>query len=75
MVYHVYAFCAFASIVHSDLSDDLTVCFEVNCNANSKTYSDKDIIMHILRGDLLSFNKNVMFWRFFIIFNILNISV
>ena len=27
------------------------------------------------KGDLLSFNENVMFWRFFIIFNILNVFV
>ena len=25
----MYALCAFGSIVHSDLSDDLTVCFKV----------------------------------------------
>ena len=37
--------------------------------------SEKYIIIHILRGDLLSLNENVIFWRFFIIFNILNVSV
>ena len=31
------------------------------------------MIILILRGDLLSFNENVVFWRFFIIFNILNV--
>ena len=35
------------------------------------TYSEKYIIICILRGDLLSFNQGVIFWRFFIIFNIL----
>ena len=35
------------------------------------TYSEKYIIIYILRGDLLSFNQGVIFWRFFIIFNIL----
>ena len=33
------------------------------------------IILHILSGDLLSLNKNVIFWRFFITFNILNVFV
>ena len=28
-----------------------------------------------LSGDLLSLNKNVIFWRFFITFNILNVFV
>ena len=32
-------------------------------------------IIHILRGDLLSLNENRLFWIFFIIFNILNVSV
>ena len=27
------------------------------------------------KGELLSFNENVIFWRFLIIFNILNVSV
>ena len=31
--------------------------------------------MYILWGDLLSLNENVIFWRFFIIFNILNVFV
>ena len=38
-------------------------------------YSEKYIIVHILSGDLLSLNENVIFWRFFIIFNILNVFV
>ena len=29
----------------------------------------------ILSGDLFSLNENVIFWRFFIIFNILNVFV
>ena len=37
----------------------------------NKTYSEKYIIIYILRGDLLSFNQGVIFWRFVIIFNIL----
>ena len=37
-------------------------------------YSEKYIIIHILRGDFLSLNESVIFWRFFIIFNILNVS-
>ena len=48
----------------------------INCNANNKiTYSEKYIIVHILSGDLLSLNENVIFWRFFLIFNILNVFV
>ena len=39
------------------------------------TYSEKYIIIHVLRGDLLSSNENVIFWRFFIISNILNVFV
>ena len=39
------------------------------------THSEKYIIVHILRGDLLSLNENVIFWRFFIIFDILNVFV
>ena len=27
------------------------------------------------KGDLISFNESAIFWRFFIIFNILNVSV
>ena len=33
------------------------------------------MIVHILSGDLLSLNENLIFWRFFIIFNILNVFV
>ena len=48
----------------------------INCNADNKiTYSEKYIIVHILSSDLLSLNKNVIFWRFFITFNILNVFV
>ena len=39
------------------------------------TYSEEYIIAHILSGDLLSLNENAIFWRFFIIFNILNVFV
>ena len=39
------------------------------------TYSEKYIIIHILRGDLLNLNENVIFWRLLIIFNILNVRV
>ena len=35
----------------------------------------KYIIIYILWGNLLSLNENVIFWRFFIIFNILNVFV
>ena len=30
---------------------------------------------HILSGELLNLNESVIFWRFFIIFNILNVFV
>ena len=33
------------------------------------------MIIYISWGDLLSLNENVIFWRFFIIFNILNVLV
>ena len=33
------------------------------------------MIIYILWGDLLSLNENVILWRFFIIFNILNVFV
>ena len=39
------------------------------------TYSEEYLIAHILSGDLLSLNESVIFWRFFIIFNILNVFV
>ena len=39
------------------------------------TCSEKYIIIHILSGDLLSLYENVIFWRFFIIFNISNVFV
>ena len=35
----------------------------------------REIIVHILSGDLLSLNESVIFWTFFIIFNILNVFV
>ena len=35
----------------------------------------KYVIIHILSGDLLSLYENVIFWRFFIIFNISNVFV
>ena len=38
-------------------------------------YSKEYIIAHILSGDSLGLNENVIFWRFFIIFNILNVFV
>ena len=38
-------------------------------------YSEEYLIAHILSGDLLSLNESVIFWRFFIIFNILNVFV
>ena len=48
----------------------------INCNANNKIKcSEKYIIVYILSGDLLSLNKNVIFWRFLITFNILNVFV
>ena len=37
--------------------------------------SEEYIIAHILSGDLLGLNENVIFWRFFMIFNILNVFV
>ena len=39
------------------------------------TYSEEYSIAHILSGDLLSLNESVIFWRFFISFNILNVFV
>ena len=41
----------------------------------TKTYSEEYLIAHILSGDLLSLNESVIFWRFFIIFNILIVFV
>ena len=38
-------------------------------------YLEEYIIAHILSGDLFGLNENVIFWRFFIIFNILNVFV
>ena len=39
------------------------------------TYSEEYLIAHILSGDLLSLNESVIFWRFLIFFNILNVFV
>ena len=48
---------AFASIVHSDISDDLTVCFEVlPCFFdNPSTDSIKKILLHPFGNDVLMF--------------------
>ena len=49
---------------------------QIHCNVDDKiNYSEEYTIAHILNGDLLSLNENVIFWRFFIIFNILNVLV
>ena len=48
---------------------------QINCNEKQQiTYSEKYIIVLILSGDL-SLTVNVIFWRFFIFFNILNVFV
>ena len=49
--------CAFASIVHSDLSDDLTVCFEaLSCFFDHPSIdSTKKMLLHPFGNDLLMF--------------------
>ena len=46
---------AFASIVHSDLSDDLTVCFEVlSCFFDHPSIdSNKKMLLHPFGNDVL----------------------
>ena len=56
-MYHVYHVYAFASIVHSALSDDLTVCSEVlSCFFDHpSTDSTKKMILHPFGNDVLTF--------------------
>ena len=52
--YIMYAFCAFGSIVHSDLSDDLTVCFEIlSCFLDHPSIdSTKKMPLHLFGNDV-----------------------
>ena len=56
---------AFASIVHSDLSDDLTVCFEVlSCFFDHPSIdSTKKMILHPFGNNALTFRLDQASWR------------
>ena len=55
----------FASIVHSDLSDDLTVCFEVlSCFFDHPSIdSTKKMILHPFGNNALTFRLDQASWR------------
>ena len=55
---------ALASIVHSDLSDELTVCFEVlSCFFDPSIDSTKKMPLHLFGKDVLMFRLDRASWR------------